>query len=397
MGRVRLMPTNLPAEAKRKWAEVSAARNPREKLQLMQEFLSLVPKHKGTAKLCAQVKKQMAVLRRELEEGKRRKAGRGGPKFFIEKEGAAQIVILGLTNVGKSSLLVSATNAKVEVSPAPYTTKEPVPGMLPYEDIQFQLVEAPALMEGAADGRAWGLQTFALARNADGLILMVDLTQDPVWQLSTILNELEKTRILVSKPKARVEIERKYMGAGLRIIVFGKLLNCNFKDVEELLRSYRVTDAVVKIYGEATLDDVEDAIFESTVYKPAIIVANKVDVENAEANLKILEEYVGGQLPIIAISCKTGTGIKEIGEALFKTLDLIRVYTKEPAEKSASEKPFVMKRGSTVYDLARNIHSDLSENFAYARVWAKRLVFSPQRVGATFTLEDGDVVEIHTK
>jgi small GTP-binding protein len=391
------MPTNLPAEAKRKWAEVSAARNPREKLQLMQEFLSLVPKHKGTAKLCAQVKKQMAVLRREIEEGKRRKAGKGGPKFFIEKEGAAQIVILGLTNVGKSSLLAASTNAKVEVSPAPYTTKEPVPGMLSYEDIQFQLVEAPALMEGAADGKAWGLQTLALARNADGLILMVDLTQNPAEQLSTIIGELEKTRILVSKPKARVEIERKFMGAGLRVIIFGRLLDCTFKEVEELLKSYKVTDAIVKIYGEATLDDVEDAVFESTAYKPAIIVANKTDVEGAGENLKILEAYVGGQLPIIAISCRTRDGLAKIGEALFKSLDLIRVYTKEPRERSCSEKPFVLKKGSTVYDLARSIHSDFSEKFAYARVWAKRLVFSPQKVGATFILEDGDVVEIHAK
>ncbi len=391
------MPTNLPAEAKRKWAEVSAARNPREKLQLMQEFLSLVPKHKGTAKLCAQVKKQMAVLRRELEEGKRRKVGRGGPKFFIEKEGAAQIVVLGLTNVGKSSLLAVTTNAKVEVSPAPYTTKEPIPGMLPYEDVQFQLVEAPALMEGAADGRAWGLQTLALARNADGLILMVDLAQNPVEQLSTILEELEKTRILVSKPKARVEIERKFMGAGLRVIVFGRLLNCTFKDVEELLKSYRVTDAVVKIYGEATLDDVEDAVFESTAYKPAIVIANKADVEDAHAKLKTLEDYLGGQLPIIVTSCKTGMGLDKIGEALFKNLNMIRVYTKEPGERNFSEKPFVLKKGSTVYDLARSIHSDFGEKFAYARVWAKRLVFSPQKVGATFILEDGDVVEIHTK
>ncbi|MDI6690487.1 MAG: 50S ribosome-binding GTPase [Candidatus Bathyarchaeota archaeon] len=131
------MPTNLPAEAKRKWAEVSATKNPREKLQLMQEFLSLVPKHKGTTKLCAQVKKQMATLRREIEEKKRRKSGKGGPKFFIEKEGAAQIAILGLTNVGKSSLLKAVTNAKVEVSPNPYRTREPVPGVLNYHDIQF--------------------------------------------------------------------------------------------------------------------------------------------------------------------------------------------------------------------------------------------------------------------
>ncbi|MEM0058178.1 MAG: GTPase [Candidatus Bathyarchaeia archaeon] len=391
------MPANLPAEAKRKWAEVSAARNPLEKLRLMEEFLSLVPKHKGTAKLCAQVKKQMAVLRREIEEGKRRKTGKGGPRFFIEKEGAAQVIILGLTNVGRSSLLSALTNARVEVSPAPYTTREPVPGMLNYEDIQFQLVEAPALREGAAEGKAWGLQTLALARNADGLILMVDLTQEPVEQLSIILGELEKTRILVSKPRARVEIERKFMGAGLRIIVLGRLLDCTFKDVEELLKSYRVTDAVVKIYGEATLDDVEDAVFESTTYKPAIIVANKIDVEGAEANLKLLEEYVGGQLPIIAVSCKTGQGLEEIGASLFQALDLIRVYTKEPSERNPSPKPFVLRRGSTVHDLARNIHSDFSENFAYAKVWSKRLIFSPQKVGATFVLEDGDVVEIHTK
>ncbi|MEM2419635.1 MAG: GTPase [Candidatus Bathyarchaeia archaeon] len=391
------MPANLPAEAKRKWAEVSAARNPVEKLRLMEEFLSLVPKHKGTAKLCAQVKKQMAILRREIEEKKHKKAGRSGPKFFIEKEGAAQTVILGLTNVGKSSFLAALTNANVEISPAPYTTQEPVPGMLNYEDVQLQLVEAPALMDGAAEGKAWGPQTLALARNADGLILMVDLTQNPMEQLSTILGELEKMRILVSKPRARVEIERKYMGTGLRIIVFGKLLDCAFKDVEELLKSYKVTDAVVKIYGEATLDDVEDAVFESTTYKPAIVVANKSDAENAEANLKLLEGFVDGRLPVIAVSCKTGQGLEKIGAALFQALDLIRVYTKEPSERNPSPKPFVLKKGSTIHDLARNIHSDFSENFAYAKVWAKRLVFSPQKVGATFVLEDGDVVEIHTK
>ena len=391
------MPTNLPAEAKRKWAEVSATKNPREKLQLMQEFLSLVPKHKGTAKLCAQVKKQMATLRREIEEKKQRKAGKGGPKFFIEKEGAAQIVIIGLTNVGKSSLLRAVTNAKIEVSPNPYTTREPVPGILNYHDIQFQIVEAPALMEGAADGRAWGLQSLALARNADGLIIMVDLSQDPVEQLSLILGEMEKARILVSRPRARVEIEKKFMGAGLRIILVGSLVDSTMRDVEELLRSYKVTDAVVKIYGEATLDDVEDAVFESTVYKPTIIVANKTELEGAEKNLKILEAYVGGKLPILPISCKNGINTEKLGETLFKTLDIIRVYTKEPSEKEFSKKPFTLKRGATVYDLAKNIHSDFSKNFAFARVWSKRLIFSPQKVGAGFVLEDGDIVEIHVK
>jgi len=391
------MPTNLPPNAKKKWAEVEATKNPREKLQRMQEFLSLVPKHKGTAKLCAQIKKQMATMRKEMEEKKRRKAGKGGPKFFIEKEGAAQIALIGLTNVGKSSLLAAVTNSKVEVSANPYTTREPIPGIMNYEDIQFQIVEAPALMEGSADGRAWGLQTLALARNADGLILMVDLSQDPVEQLSLTLSEMEKARILVSKPKARVEVERRFMGAGLRIILIGRLVDCNFKGVEELLRSYRITDAVVKISGEATLNEVEDAIFESTVYKPAVIVANKIDLEGSEANLKFLESYVGNKLPILAVSCEKRCGLEKLGETMFKTLDIIRVYTKEPNEKEFSKKPFILKKGSTVYDLAKNIHSDFSEKFSYAKVWAKRLVFSPQKVGSSFVLNDRDIAEIHAK
>jgi len=391
------MPTNLPAEAKNKWAEVSATKNPREKLQLLQEFLSLVPKHKGTAKLCGQVKKQMATLRKEIEEKRRRKAGRGGPRFFIEKEGAAQIALIGLTNVGRSNLLSAVTNARVKVSPNPYTTKEPLPGIMAYQDIQFQIVEAPALMQGSADGRAWGLQTLALARNADGLILMTDLSRDPVGQLSIISSEMEKARILVCKPSGRVEIERKFMGAGLRIILIGRLVDCTMRDVEELLRSYRIADAVVKVSGEVALDEVEDAIFESTVYKPTIIVANKIDLEGSETNLKLLEAYVGGKLPVIAVSCERRLGLEKLGETLFGVLDVIRVYTKEPDVKEFSRKPFILKRGATVYDLAKNIHSDFKEKFSYAKVWAKRFVFSPQKVGSGFVLEDGDIVEIHVK
>ena len=391
------MPTNLPHDAKDKWAEVEATRNPREKLQRMQEFISLVPKHKGTAKLCAQIKKQMATMRKEMEEKKRKRAGKGGPKFFIEKEGAAQIALLGLTNVGKSSLLSALTNAKIEVSSNPYTTREPVPSIMNYEDVQFQIVEAPALMEGSADGKAWGLQTLALARNADGLVLMVDLSKNPIWQLSLILSELEKSRVLVSKPKGRVDIERRYMGASLRIILIGTLVDCTLKEVEELLKSYRITDAIVKISGEVTLDEVEDAIFESTTYKPAVIVANKIDLEGAEANLELLESYIGKRIPIVAVSCEKRRGLEKLGETLFKTLNVMRVYTKEPGARDFSKKPFTLKKGATVQDLAKSIHSDFEENFSFAKVWSKRLVFSPQKVGLGFVLEDGDVVEIHVR
>jgi ribosome-interacting GTPase 1 len=391
------MPTNLPPEAKDKWAEMEAARHPKEKLQKMQEFLSLVPHHKGTLKLRGQVKKKMAVLRREMEERKAKRAGRGGPKFFIEKEGAAQVVLLGVTNVGKSCLLSVVTNANVEVSAATYTTREPVPAVMNFEDVQFQVVEAPAVMEGSADGRAWGLQSLAHARNADCLILMVDLSCDAVAQLSLVLGELEKARVLVSKPRGRVDIDRRYMGAGLRIILVGRLVDCSMREVEVLLRSYRIGDAVVKISGEVTLDEVEDAIFESTTYRPAVVVANKLDVAGAEANLRRLERFVGGWFPLVAVSCEKRVGLERLGETLFRELGVIRVYTKEPGVREPSQRPFTLRRGATLADLARSIHSDFERDFVFARVWAERLVFSPQKVGLSFALEDGDVVEIHVR
>ena len=145
------------------------------------------------------------------------------------------------------------------------------------------------------------------------------------------------------------------------------------------------------------MDEVEDAVFESTVYKPAVIVANKIDLEGSEANLKFLESYVGNKLPILAVSCEKRRGLEKLGETMFKTLDIIRVYTKEPNEKEFSKKPFILKKGSTVYDLAKNIHSDFSKKFSYAKVWAKRLVFSPQKVGSSFVLNDRDIAEIHAK
>lgn len=391
------MPTNLPPEAKDKWAEVENARNPREKIQRMQEFLSFVPQHKGTMKLRGRIKKKIAMLRKEIEERKQKRTGRGAPKFFIEKEGAAQIAVLGVTNVGKSCLLGALTNANVPVSAAPYSTREPVPAVMSYEDVQFQLVEAPSLMQGSANGRAWGLQSLAIARNADGLVIMVDLSHAPVEQLSLVLNELEKARILINKPRGRVEIDRKYLGAGLRVILTGKLLDCTSRDVKKLLASYRFGDGIVKISGEVTLDDVEDAIFESTTYRPAVIVANKLEGEDTEVSLKHLEEFVLGRAPIVAVSCEKKKGLGRLGEVLFKTLNVIRIYTKQPSAREPSQHPFTLRRGATLADLARSIHTDFERDFSFARVWAERLVFSPQKVGVGFVLEDGDVVEIHVK
>jgi len=393
------MPTNLPPEAKDKWAEVEAAKRPEEKLQKMKEFLSTVPQHKGTLKLRGEIKKKMAIIRRDLEEKKRKGTGKssGGPKLFVEKEGAAQLALLGTTNVGKSCLMQTVTKANVTVSTTRYTTREPSPGIMDYADVQFQLVETPAVMEGSGDGRAWGPVTLGIARNADGVILMVDLSRDPVGQLELLLAELEKSRVLVSRPNGRVDIDRRHAGAALRIILVGNLIDCSITDVENLLRSYRISDAIVKISGHVTLDDVEDAIFETTLYKPALVIGNKLDLPGSEANLQVLKQFVNGKLPIVAMSCEQKIGVDELGRALFESLGVIRVYTKQPGSHESTGRPFVLKHGATVNDLAKNIHKELVQNFLFAMVWAKRLPFSPKKVGLGFPLEDGDIVEIHAK
>jgi hypothetical protein len=393
------MPTNLPPEAKDKWAEVEAAKRPEEKLQKMKEFLSTVPQHKGTLKLRGEIKKKMAIIRRDLEEKKRKGTGKssGGPKLFVEKEGAAQLALLGMTNVGKSCLMRAVTKANVIVSATPYTTREPSPGIMDYADVQFQVVETPAVMEGSGDGRAWGPVTLGVARNADGVILMVDLSRDPVGQLELILAELEKSRVLVSRPSGRVDIDRRHAGTALRIILVGKLIDCSISDVENLLRSYRISDAIVKISGNVTLDDVEDAIFETTTYKPALVVGNKLDLPGSEANLRVLKKFINGKLPIVAMSCEHKIGVDELGRALFESLGVIRVYTKQPGSHEPTGRPFVLKHGATVNDLAKNIHKEFVQNFLFAMVWAKRLPFSPKKVGLGFALEDGDIVEIHTR
>ena len=388
------MVTNLPAEAKAKWAEVVACRSTPEKIKLMREFISLVPKHKGTSNLLANVRRRIAILERELERKKsRRKGGYGG--FSIPKEGAGQIIILGPTNVGRSSLLVSVTSAKAEVSPVYFATREPVVGMLPYRDIQFQLVEAPALIEGAVEGRMNGPQILGLARNADGLILMVDLSADPVEQFHMVRSELEQAGIMIEKPEGEVEIVRRSAGVGLQMIGSGSLVDCTLEDVRRLLANYKINSALIKIRGKITLETLEESLFSSLVYKPTILVANKLDMAGAEKNLIRLEESMKGvEIPLIPISCKNNRGLEKIGDHIFQMLRIIRVYPKEPGVKKPSTKPLVIEEGATVIEAAKRLHSKLYKEFKYARIWGPSAKYPGQKVGSTHVLKDGDIIEI---
>lgn len=385
------MPANLPAEAKAKWLKVLDARDPHEKLKALQEFLSAVPQHKGTEKLRAQVRAKIAALRREIEERKSKKAS-GGLRIFPEKEGDAQVVLVSVTGAGRSSLLWRLTNARPEIASRPFTTTRPVPGMYVSDGVMYQLIEAPPLVKGSAEGEAWGSILMTLIRNADGVIVLLDASKNVLDEYMLIAEELEKAGITLKKPQAKIEITRGTVG-GVQVIVNGRLIDCTIDDVKKLLVSYKMFNCRVMIDGEACLDDVEEAVLGGKVYKPSIIVVNKVDLMR---NRSVLEELkkLCIPIPVLEVSCATGEGLEKIGKALFEELKLIRVYTKEPLEEKPAARPLVLKRGSTVQDVAEQIHSKLAQNLKYARVWGSSVKHPGEKVGRDHVLADGDVVEL---
>ncbi|OYT38745.1 MAG: GTP-binding protein [Desulfurococcales archaeon ex4484_58] len=387
------MVTNLPAEARAKWIKVMEAKTVEEKIRALEEFLSAVPKHKGTANLRLWATRRLAELKEELEEKKRKKAGRG-VSFFIEKEGAAQIIVVGPPNSGKSLLVKRLTNAKTVIADYPFSTRRPVPGMLKYEDIFFQLIDTPPLVPGTS----YFSRVIGLIRNSDSILLVLSNDSDPVKDFVSLRNILEESGILLYKPRGRVVIERERTGkVGIRVTLMGKLLDTTIDNIRKLLESYHIYNAHVKIYGEVTLDDVEQAIFENKTYKPCIIVINKAEIDPEKAKKKAYEIHkLTPNTPIIIGSAKLNRGFEELGKIIFKTLELIRIYTKQPNGEVA-EKPLVLKRGSTVYDVAMSIHRGFVEKFKYARIWGPSAKYPGERVGLDHIVMDKDIVEIHIR
>jgi len=360
----------------------------------MGEFISLVPKHKGTEKLCHTVKRQMAQLREDIDRRKKAAKRSGGPSYFIEKAGAAQIVIVGPTNAGRSSLLRAVSNSSVDVASWPYATRMPTPAMLPYEDIQFQLIEAPALVEGSSEGRFDGFQVLSLARNCDGLIIMVDLSSDPGGDYLMIARELANSRVQTVEPEGDVEITRRGYGSDIQFIWDGELVDTSTDEVKALLKDYKIRSALVRVMGRVTLDVVEDSIFGNAVYRPTMVIGNKADLQNSEAVIDSLRQ-AASPLDVMIISAeKTPELPQKLGSKLFDMLDIIRVYTKQPGKPAATE-PIVARKRLTVGDLAKIIHTDFYKRFRYARLWGPSAKFDNERVGVDRQLADGDVVQFH--
>ena len=340
------MPANLSPEYKTAEAAYRKAREPRERLDCLREMLRTIPKHKGTERLQADIKSRIKELSDELDTV-RRGGGHGGPAVVIRPEGAAQVALIGPPNAGKSLLHARLTASGAHDGPYPFTTQFPQPGMMPFEDIHFQLVDLPAV---ASEHPVPWLQ--AALQSADAALLVVDLAE----------------------PACVEQVE----------------------DVHAVLRAKHVT--LTERWNLLSTAPGEDAESEGDPFAlrlPTLLVASKSDcIDDVDAELEAFREVSGVRYPAVTVSSTTGLGLGEVGVALFGHLGIVRVYTKTPGHAADRTRPFTVRRGQTVRDVARQVHKDLERSLRYARVWGHS-GFDGQQVGAEHVLADGDIVELH--
>ena len=328
------MPANLTPQYKEAEQRFREATGHDEKLAALREMLALLPKHKGTEKLQADLRRRVAKLE---QEGERR--GHAGGHHHdpgrVEREGAGQWALIGPPNAGKSALVRALTHAHPEVAAYPFTTRAPLPGMMPFEDVQVQLVDTPAVTAEHCESYMPNL-----VRAADGIVFVADPQADDL------------------APSARA--------------------------FEALLERARVRPAMRPPPASPAL----------LIPHPVLVALGKRDLDPEGTFAELALETLGPVGPVFRVSAETGEGLEELRRALFVELGRIRIYSKEPGKKPDVERPFVLGRGATVHDLALHVHKEVAERLRFARIWGSAK-FEGQQVDRDHVLADRDVVELH--
>jgi len=324
------MPTNLPPQYFEAEKTFRQAKTNAEKIAALEEMLAIMPKHKGTDHLKADLRRRIAKLSQSDKKAATQRAS-----LIVQKEGAAQVLVVGLPNTGKSQLVNMLTNATPAVADYPFTTGTTIPGMMEFENIQIQLIDTPPLVAGSNQP----LLPPNLIR-ADAILIVIDLTDDPLTQMEAVTNELTRMRIDI----------------GIKI------------DDEEKLGTYHK--------------------------KKTLVIGNKIDITEARQNFGVMQELYQDKIQMTAISAKTGIELEDLKQRVFRLLNIIRVYTKTPGQKPDMDDPIVLARGSTLSDAATEIHKDFQAKLKFARVWGSGK-HDGVMVKREHVLQDGDIIELH--
>lgn len=359
-----------------------------EKIRAIEEEMKRTQIHKHTEHHVGLLKAKLARLRAEQEGAQRSK--QGGIGFELKKGGDCTVVLIGVPSVGKSTLLNRLTNAKSKVASYAFTTLTVVPGLLEYKGAKIQMLDLPGIISGAATGTGRGKRVLSVARNADLILLMIDVFQPD--QVEVLKKELHHIGIRVNAHPPKVTIEKANQG-GLNITATCKLSRLSIPTIRAILNVYGINHGNVIVREDITDDELIDVVAENRCYTPAITILNKIDLVNpeylAEVKRRLNEDF-------IPISADRNVNLDQLKETIYDRLSFIRVYLKPRNGDADFDAPLIVTSGSTIADVCAKIHRKVAAEAKYALVSGTSVKFNPQRVGIDHIVQDQDIVTIVT-
>ncbi|MCQ8894763.1 MAG: GTP-binding protein [Methanolinea sp.] len=361
-----------------------------EQIRELEEELQRTPYNKATAKHIGRVKAKIARLKDEAV-ARAMRAGGGGEGYSVRKSGDATVVLVGFPSTGKSTLLNTLTGTRSEVAAYAFTTLSVVPGALEHKGAKIQILDIPGLIAGAAMGKGRGKEVIGVVRSADLIVILVDVFN--ASHVDVLMRELYDAGIRINRQRPDITI-RKTASGGVRMNHVG-VLDLDIEEIRSILSENKMVNADVLIRGNATQEDIIDAMLGNRVYIPAFVAVNKVDLVDRTVQGAISEEITRkfGSPPIM-ISAHTGYNMEGLKDRIYDDLGFMRVYLKPQSGSADLEEPLIIRSGSTVEDVCRRLHRDFVERFRYARVWGTSVKHPGQRVGLPHRLKEGDLLTI---
>lgn len=355
-----------------------------EKIKDVEEEIKRTPYNKATQHHIGKLKAKLAKLH---EEGERSSGGASGISYAVKKSGDATVVLVGFPSVGKSTLLNKLTNADSLVGAYDFTTLDVIPGAMEYKGARIQVLDVPGLIEGASSGKGKGREVISVVRNADLILILLDVFN--LQQMDVVQRELEKAGIRINKKPPEVRIKKTGKG-GLTIGSTVNLTKIDAETIKAVLSEYRINNAEVLLREDVSVDELIDSIAKNQVYIKALFVVNKADLASKEQ----LAAAIGRIQKPLLISAEEGLNLDLLKEEMYRALEFIHVYMKPQGGEADLKEPLIMKKGSTVEDVCGRLHKDFKRRFRFARIWGGSVRFEGQRVGLNRVLKDGDVVSL---
>ena len=356
-----------------------------EKIKQIEEEMKKTQIHKHTEHHIGLLKAKLARLKAELEASTSKG---GGPTFEIRKGGDATVVLIGLPSVGKSTILNRLTNAKSNVAAYAFNTLTVVPGILRHNGADIQILDLPGIISGASSGKGRGKRVLSVARNADLVLLILDVFQP--GQIGLLKHELYEMGIRINQQRPDVTITRSNRG-GLALTTTVKLTKLSQATVKGIAEAYGLSNGSLLIREDITDDQLIDVLTGNRRYVPALVVLNKVDLVN-DQYLAVVKKQV--ETDFIPISAEKGLNMELLTERIWDALSFIRIYLKRPDGEPDFEKPLILPTGSTLRDVCKKIHPRFSEGAKYALVSGTSVKYTGQRVGLDHVPADKDIVTI---